>query len=301
MDMTEALPFYNLSPRELADELRRRIHEEIGITISVGVSFCKVFAKMASDYRKPDATTEITRENYKEMLWPLMVSDLLYAGQATVKVLYSKGIKTIGDLATQDKMSVHYMLGKQGDMLWDYANGIDESPVRLFGDRPEIKSISRGRTFKRDLVRVSEVKTGLAVLVDEVARNLRRHELKGQVVFVQIRRPDMVDISRQKTLEHYTYLQHEIQETAFALLQENWLISENNPIRALTVGVTKLVPASEAVEQLSLFDLTEPSGADRGKQERLEAAVEALRKKHGDHAITLGYQGNEEIGIRRGD
>lgn len=301
MDMTEALPFYNLSPRELADELRRRIREEIGITISVGVSFCKVFAKMASDYRKPDATTEITRENYKEMLWPLMVSDLLYAGQATVKVLYSKGIKTIGDLATQDKMSVHYMLGKQGDMLWAYANGIDESPVRLFGDRPEIKSISRGRTFKRDLVRVSEVKTGLAVLVDEVARNLRRHELKGQVVFVQIRRPDMVDISRQKTLEHYTYLQHEIQETAFALLQENWLISENNPIRALTVGVTKLVPASEAVEQLSLFDLTEPSGADRGKQERLEAAVEALRKKHGDHAITLGYQGNEEIGIRRGD
>lgn len=301
LDMTAALPFYHLTAKELADELRRRIREEIGITISVGVAFCKVFAKMASDYKKPDATTVITRSNYKEILWPLSVSDLLYAGHATVKKLYKEGVRTIGDLAAQPQFIVHTWLGKQGDMLWNYANGIDDSPVRLYGDLPEIKSISRGRTFKRDLISVSEVKTGIAVLVDEVARNLRRHELKGEVVFVQIRRPDMTDISRQKTLEHYTFLQHEIQETAFALVQENWLISEHNPIRALTVGVTKLVPASEAVEQLSLFDLTDGSGADRGKQERLEAAVEALRKKHGDHSITLGYQGNEEIGVRRKD
>ena len=184
-------------------------------------------------------------------------------------------------------------------MLWRYANGIDDSPVRLYGDEPEIKSVSRGRTFKRNLVTASEVRTGLAVLVDEVARNLRRSDLKGEVVFVQIRRPDMSVISRQKKLDHLTFLQHEIQETAFALVEANWLIGDTQPIRALTVGVTRLVPASEAVEQLSMFDLSPHKGADRSRQERLEATVEAIRQKHGDRKITLGYQENEEIGIKR--
>ena len=301
LDMTEALPLHKLTPREFADELRRRVREEIGITISVGVSFCKVFAKMASDYKKPDATTVISRDNYKDILWPLPISDLLFAGHAAVKKLNGKYINTIGDLAKQPQAVLHNLLGKQGDMLWSYANGLDDSLVRRFDDEPEIKSVSRGRTFKRDLVTTSEVKTGLGVLVDEVARNLRRSELKGEVVFVQIRRPDMSVISRQKTLNHYTYLQHEIQETAFALVQENWLIGETCPIRALTVGVAKLVPASEAVEQLSLLDLNGQRGADRGRQERLEATVEKLRRKHGDGTITLGYQGNQDIGIKRGD
>lgn len=299
LDVTQALPFYHLTPRELADELRRRVREEIGITISVGVSFCKPFAKMASDYKKPDATTVITRENYRDILWPLPVSDLLFAGHAAVKKLNDRAIRTIGDLAQMPQASLRELLGKQGELLWRYANGFDDSPVRLSGDSPEIKSVSRGRTFRRDLVTVAEIKTGLAVLVDEVARNLRRHAMKGEVVFIQIRRPDMSVLSRQKTLDHPTFLQHEIQETAFQLVAENWHIGPDQPIRALTAGVTKLVPASEAAEQLSLFDLT---SASRERQEQLEAAVEALRLKHGDGVITLGYQHNEEIGVgRRGD
>ena len=253
LDVTEALPFYKVSARGLADELRKCVREEIGITISVGVSFCKPFAKMGSDYKKPDATTVITRGNYKSILWPLPVSDLLFAGHAAVKKLNSKYINTIGDLARQPQIALHNLLGKQGDMLWRYANGINDSPVRLYGDEPEIKSVSRGRTFKRNLVTASEARTGFAVLVDEVARNLRRSDLKGGVVFVQIRCPDMSVISRQKKLDHLTFLQHEIQETAFALVEANWLIGDTQPIRALTVGVTRLVPASEAVEQLSLL------------------------------------------------
>lgn len=300
LDMTGTLAYYGKTPVELADEIRRRIREEIGITISVGVSYNKVFAKMGSDYRKPDATTEITRDNYKDILWPLPVSDLLYAGRATVEILKKKYINTIGDLANRTQEYMHDLLGKGGDQLWSFANGLDEEPVRRFGDREEVKSISKGMTFKRDLIAESEVKTGLAVLVDEVAMQLRRQNLKGSVVQVQIKTPQLTTISRQLKLEHYTCLQHEIMEVALQLVRNNWNIGSVAPIRALTVGVTGLLPADQVVEQLSLFDLAMgQSGAKsaRDKQEKLEAAVDLLRRKHGDKAIMLGIQKNEDIGL----
>ena len=295
LDMTQAASFLRQSPRELADELRASVREEIGITISVGVSYCKVFAKMGSDYKKPDATTVITRENYRDILWPLPVSDLFMAGKAAVAAMDKKFIRTIGDLARQSQVDIHGLLGKHGDMLWRFANGIDDESVRLFGDEPEVKSVSRGRTFKRDLVTEGEIKTGLSVLADEVARTLRRHDLKGEVVSVQIRRPDMSVISRQLKMDHYTFLQLEIQEVAFDLLRQNWRIGD--PIRALTVGVTMLAPADQIVEQVSLFDLEDTK---RERQEKLETLVDALREKHGAGSITLGYQENREIGVERG-
>ena len=281
--------------RKLADELRRRVKDEIGITISVGVSYCKIFAKMGSDYKKPDATTVITRANYKDILWPLPVSDLIMVGQAAANTLARRYIRTIGDLARQSPETMRSMLGKQGDLLWRYANGIDDEPVRMFGDRPEIKSVSRGRTYKRDLVESGEIKTALTVLSDEVARELRRHNMKGEVVSIQIRRPDMSIISRQSTLGHHTFLQREIQEEAFALLENNWRIGE--PIRALTVGVGKLAHADEVVEQLDMFT---GSTEERQKQEKLELLLDELRAKHGSSSITLGYQENKAIGVLRG-
>lgn len=295
LDMTQVTRQLQMDERALADELRRRVREEIGITISVGVSFCKVFAKMGSDYKKPDATTIISRENYKDLLWPLPVSELFMAGKAAVAAMGKKYITTIGDLARQSQESMHALLGKQGDMLWRYANGIDGEPVHPFGEEREIKSVSRGRTFKRDLVTEGEIKTGISVLADEVARALRRHNLKGEVVSVQIRRPDMSVISRQTTLEHYTFLQLEIQEVAFDLLRQHWRIGD--PIRALTVGITRLAPADQVVEQVSFFDM---GNAKRERQEKLETLVDALREKHGAGSITLGYQENEEIGVERG-
>ena len=296
LDVTQVLPFYGMTPEALADELRRRIRQEIGITISVGVSFCKIFAKMGSDYKKPDATTVVTRENYRDLLWPLPVSDLLFAGHAAVKKLNGKGIRTIGDLARARPEAMRGILGKQGDMLWRYANGVDDAPVALFGAHREIKSVSRGRTFPRDLTTPQEIHTAIVYLTDEVARNLRRHRLKGEVVSVQIRRPNMTDISRQTTLDHPTYLQHEIQQTAMELIEAHWRAGD--PIRAITVGVGKLVDAEAAAEQLTLFDLM-GQGANRQKRERLEAAVEDLRKKYGDGSVTLGIQENADIGLRR--
>ena len=301
LDMTGAPEFYHLSPHELADAIRERVKREIGITISVGVSFNKVFAKMGSDYRKPDATTVISEDSYKEILWPLPVSDLLYAGKASVEALAKKSIYTIGDLAVQSKERIQALLGKGGEMLWQYANGLDTEPVRKWGEKPEIKSVSRGMTFKRDLVTKEEIMTGVSVLVDEIAASLRRHQLKGSVISVQIKSPDLRVISRQTSLDHTTYLQHEIQQVAMELIENNWFIGENAPIRALTVGVTKLIPAEEETEQVSLFDLMggDQQKKKREKQDKLEAAVYALRQKKGSNTITLGFQKNDDIGIHR--
>ena len=305
LDMTGAPDFYGMTAREMADALRDRIRTEIGVTISVGVSFNKIFAKMGSDYKKPDATTEITPDNYREILWPLPVSDLMFAGKAAVAVLNKKSIHTIGDLARQPKERMRDLLGKGGDQLWLYANGLDTEPVRKWGDAPEIKSVSRGMTFKRDLVTEEEIRTGVAVLVDHVAMSLRRHGLKGAVINIQIKTPDLRVISRQTSLDHYTYLQHEIQEIAMRLIRGNWTIGEKAPIRAITVGVTKLLPSDQAGEQMDMFDLLgttnvgKPIKAQREKHEKLEAAVDSIRRRFGNQMITLGYQQNEDIGISR--
>jgi len=304
LDMTGAPEFYGISPVELADRLRDRVRTELGLTISVGVSYNKVFAKMGSDYKKPDATTEITEDNYRQLLWPLPASDLMFVGRAAAEALGRRGISTIGDLARQDRQMLVKLLGKQAEQLWIYANGLDDEPVRLFGDEPEAKSVSHGMTFRRDLVTPEEIHTGLAMLVDEVAASLRRRGLKGNVIEVKIKSPDLNTISRQVKLDHSTYLQHEILEVAQRLVYDNWTAGRSTPIRALTVGVTGLTDADNMEQQLSIFDLglggeAESGAPDRERQERLEAVVDKLRQKHGKKTITLGFIENEDIGIKR--
>lgn len=301
LDMTGVPEFFGMTPVELADDVRRRIRGEIGITISVGVSYNKIFAKMGSDYKKPDATTLISEENFRQILWPLPVSQMLYVGKSVLETLKRKYIFTIGDLASCSRSALADLLGKHGEQLWIAANGLDREPVRLFGDEPEVKSISRGMTFRRNLVTDAEVHTGISALADEVASSLRRHRLRGSVVQVQIKAPDFNSISRQLKLDHSTCLQHEIQTVAMELVCQNWTIGEGAPIRALTVGVTQLCAEEDAAEQLSLFDfgLGESRSAVREKHEKLESVVEELRRRHGRGAITLGFMENEEIGVHR--
>lgn len=304
LDLTGAPSFYHLTPAELADTLRKRVREELGLTISVGVSYNKVFAKLGSDYKKPDATTVITEENFRELLWPLPVSDMMFVGKSAAETLIKHGIETIGDLAKQDRKYLGAMLGKLADQLWIYANGLDTESVRRFDESPDVKSVSRGMTFRRNLVTESEVHTGIAALVDDVASTLRRQNLKGSVIEVKIKSPELNTISRQITLDHSTYLQHEILEVAEKLVREHWRIGSSAPIRALTVGVTHIQPAEEISEQLSMFDLgidgsAEDHRPDRERQERLEAAVDLLRQKHGKKTITLGFMENEDIGVKK--
>ena len=291
LDLSGTLDYYRMSARELADAIRERVKREIGITISVGVSDNKIFAKMGSDYKKPDATTVILGEDYKTILWPLPVSDLMFAGKASVKLLNEKQIFTVGDLALQEKERIVSLLGKGGETLWKYANGLDTEPVRLWGDRPEVKSVSHGMTFRRDLYTEEEILAGVSVQADRIAMSLRRQGLKGSVVSVQIKTPQLQEISRQTTLGHYTWLEHEIRDVAMKLIRDNWRIG--SPIRAITVGVAKLVPADEATEQLDLFDLMgekKETGKAREKQDKMEAAVDALRQKMGNTAVTLGVK-----------
>ena len=301
LDLTGTLGYYHMTERELADSIRAKVKKEIGITISIGVANNKVFAKMGSDYKKPDATTVILGEDYKTIFWPLPVSDLMFAGKASVKLLNQKGINTVGDLALQPKERIISLLGKGGETLWIYANGLDTDPVRRWGDVPEVKSVSHGMTFRRDLVTRSEIETGVAVQVDRIAMSLRRQDLKGSVISVQIKTPQLVTISRQTSLNHYTWLEHEIREVAMKLIDDHWHIGD--PIRAITVGISKLVPSREALEQLDLFDMmgteNHQGSKNREKQDKMEAAADALRRKMGTMAVTLGVHRNDEIGVKR--
>ena len=301
LDLTGTLEYYHMTAGELADSIRARVREEIGITISVGVAGNKIFAKMGSDYKKPDATTVILGDDYQTILWPLPVSDLMFAGKASVNLLSQKGIHTVGDLARQPRAYISSLLGRGGETLWMYANGLDTDPVRKWGDVPEVKSVSHGMTFRRDLVTKDEIATGVAVQAERIAMSLRRQNLKGSVISVQIKTPQLVSISRQTSLNHYTWLEHEIREVAIRLIEENWRTGD--PIRAITVGVSRLVPGNEAAEQLDLFDLmgasSQAGSRDRERQDKMEAAVDALRQKMGNMAVTLGVHRNEEIGVRR--
>lgn len=293
LDMTGVPEYFHISPVQMADRLRARVREEIGITISIGVSYNKVFAKLGSDYRKPDATTEITRENYQLLLWPLPVEDMLFVGKAAARILHSKGIETIGHLASSDPGMLEKWLGKGGESLWRHANGLDYEPVHRFDEKTEVKSVSRGSTFRRNLITESDILSGLSPLADEVAATLRKHHLKGSVVQLQIKAPDLHTLSRQTTLPRPTFLYREIMDTAMRLIHDHW--QSGLPIRAMTIGVTSLESEQQQEEQLSLFDADPAGSKNRKNQEKLEKAIDAIRSKHGNSAISFGFLQQDEL------
>ena len=280
LDVTGSLHLFAASGRELADLLRRRVREEIGLTISVGVSFCKLFAKMGSDYRKPDATTVLTRENFRQILYPLPVSALLFVGKAAAAKLERLGVRTIGDLAARSREAIEGVLGKTGGQLWDQARGLDESPVLPAHQSGMPKSIGRGMTFKRNLLGQEEVRVGVERLADEVAARLRAQELKARTVQLSLKSPSLKVIQRQKPLPAPSFLFREIADAAFQLYQASW--AEDAPIRALTVTAQNLVPAEQAVEQMDLLGV---QSRRREKLGKLEQAIYALRQRYGDESI----------------
>ena len=291
LDVTGSMRLFGCSPRELADRIRERVREEIGITISVGVSFCRVFAKLGSDYKKPDATTVIDRTNYKEIAFPLPVSALLFVGRRTNEVLRSLGILTIGDLAAQDRSLLASHLGEAGDTLWRYANGLDNEPVRAFHDRPAPKSVGNGMTFRRDISGEAEIRAGVMALCDSVAARLRGDDLKATVVQVQIKTPDFRTVQKQCTLQRATWLRVELIEHAMSLIRS--AVGYGTAIRTLTITAAGLVPQGETEEQLDIFSNTENAPS---KQEAVEDALDSIRRKHGSESITLGYYQNSDIG-----
>ena len=268
------------SGKEIADELRRRIREEIGVTVSVGVSFNKTFAKMGSDYKKPDATTVISRENYKGLLWPLPIGELLFVGKSGASILKDHGILTIGDLAQADPASISSFFGKTGVHLQQAARGEDLSPVLPTGYEEQPKSISHNVTFDHDLTDPAEILAGITLISDQVGTRLRRKKLFASVVQIQIKDTNLKVINRQKQLAQYTCNTRLIRDTAVRLLRENW--PEGMPIRMLSVGVTGL--SLDGSQQLDLFMDT----AKAEKAQRLDEAVDSIRAKYGKQSITFG-------------
>ena len=281
LDVTGTLHLFGGDGAVLADRLRDEVRGRFGLTISVGVSFNKVFAKLGSDYKKPDATTVITRDNFQKIVWPLPVTDLLYVGRAAAQTFQQFGVRTIGDLAAFDREQLFRLLGKNGVQLHDFASGEDHSPVASAGQYTPPKSIGNGYTFPDDLQGREKIRAGVAQLADQVATRLRRHGMKCQGVSLAIRDPNFRDISRQTRLDPPTDLARELTQAAMELADSCWNMS--NPVRALTVTAIYLIPIEEAGAQLDLFS----AGLDvkRQRLERLEVAMDAIRDKYGPGAI----------------
>ncbi len=273
---------------EIASILRKRIREEIGITISVGVSFNKVFAKLGSDYKKPDATTVISRENFKDIVYPLPVGDLLFVGRRTREALSKLHIETIGDLAESNETKLIKLLGKQGETIYRYARGEDYSPVDPHAN-DEVKSIGNGMTFRRDLIGEKDILCGISHLSESIAVRMRKKGVKCTVVQVTIKDPDLHSIQRQEKLDSPTNLAKDITEKAMEIIRRSWNIQ--NPIRMLTVTGGGIVPENVA-EQISFFDEEKDP-----KRENLEKTLDAIRDKYGKDAVQNANIIKNDIGI----
>ena len=291
LDITGSMHLFGGDGRTIADQIRGVVKAETGLTISVGVSFNKVFAKLGSDMKKPDATTVLTRSDVPEKVWPLPVTDLLFVGRASAKVLRQYGVHTIGDLAAFGRERLEQLLGKQGGQLYEYASGLEHSPVTRAGETPPPKSVGNGITFRRNLIGWKDIHTGVALLSDSVAARLRKHAMRCTTVQVTIRDPNFKDICRQARLAAPSCTAQDIGRAALGLIRCSW--NGSAPIRALTITGQNLLPEGEAVEQLDLF--TAGATPLREKREQLERAMDGIRNKYGRTAIRPAITMDEDI------
>lgn len=276
----------SVSPGEgpaLAEEIRRRVKRELGITVSIGVSYNKVFAKLGSDYKKPDAVTPIGRDVYKSLVWPLPAGDLLCVGPATRRRLSSYGIHTIGDLARAPLRLLRSLFGKWGELLHGFANGLDTSPVAEYGEQPPVKSIGNSVTAPRDLLTGEDVRIVLFALADSVGRRLREQGLKGRVVSVAIRDAGLFSFSRQETLPHYTNITGEILEAGFGLFQKHYRWEK--PVRSIGLHISQLA-GDTLCTQASFFR----DEGERLRMERLDAASDGLKRRFGSQILLPASQ-----------
>ena len=285
LDMTGTLHLFGGDAKQTADEIRRAVREELGLTVSVGVSFNKIFAKLGSDYKKPDATTVISRDNWEQLVRPLPVGDLLFVGKSTADVLHRYGIDTIGALADTPEETLVTLFGKLGAQLHAHAAGLDTSPVKGDADRETVKSVGNGTTFPKNLTRMEELETALALLSDSVALRLRRGGLYCGGVQVTLRYADFKTVSRQARREESTRLMKDIYADALALTKKLW--DAPRPIRMLTVTAIYITQQAESYRQMDLLGAQSGHAHDE-KQEKLEAAMDGIRQKYGKTSIAYG-------------
>ena len=267
----------------VAREIGARVKRELHVTVSVGVSWNKIFAKLGSDYKKPDAVTIISRENYREKVWPLPVEDLLYVGRATSARLRAIGINTIGALAMSDPEILHRKLGKMGYTLHAFANGLDNSPVRREDLSAPVKSIGNSTTAPRDLICDEDVRITLLTLAESVGARLRSGGFRSRLLSVAVRSTALSWCGHQMKLSYATNSTRELLEGGMALFRELHSWHRDGPIRSLGLSAGALERA-DAPEQLDLFGLA----AARRRQAALDGALDAIRGKYGFGSIRRG-------------
>lgn len=265
---------------EIANEIREAVKSEVGLTVSIGVSFNKVFAKLGSDMKKPDAVTLITQESFQDQVWPLPVSDLLYVGRATTEKLCRYGITTIGDLAKSDMNSIVRLLGKNGLSIWRYANGLDSSRVMPCDFTPPVKSIGHGITCTSDLLNPEEVYHVLLELSQEVGHKLRQQGLAAGGVKIGVRDSTLCCREYQCRLQFPTQSYTEISKAGYTLFQKRHSWSAD--IRSLTISAINLVPGDTPI-QLNLWTSFER----HEKRLKLEETVDDIRRRFGLQSINF--------------
>ena len=278
LDVTGSTMLFG-SGEEIAHKIRRDIKRELGVTISVGVSFNKVFAKLGSDMKKPDAVTVITKDNFKKKVWPLPVSDLLFAGRKTAEKLRSCGVYTVGDLAVCSKVTLIRLLGKNGELLKSCALGLDNSPVATPTKEDKPKSVGRSVTCSHDFTDFDSVWATFLTLSQSVADTLRGHGLYATGVQVHIRTSSLIVKEFSRTYPDSTNGAYTLAARGIELLKENYSFSE--PLRSVGIRAIGLKGYETALQQDIFGDFKK-----KETEEKIEKSIYELRKKFGNSSIS---------------
>ena len=283
IDITGTEKLFHKTAMELAEEIQRRVFKELGLTVSMGLSFNKVFAKLGSDLDKKQGLAVITRDNFKDMVFPLPVADILYIGKATSSQLNERNIYTLGDLALSSKEYIKSFLGKNGEMVWLFANGYDTLSVN--SSQQVIKSVGNGITAKHDIHTIEEAKIVLSMLAESVAKRLRQSNKLGSVISIGMRYKDLQGLSRQKRVDTPTNIAQEILDMVMILLRDNWNMAI--PLRSLSISVSSLVEKETYAYQMSLFNTANEE--DRYEQLHLEEVIQEIKERWGEKSIKYGH------------
>ncbi|MHB1483568.1 MAG: DNA polymerase Y family protein [Saccharofermentanales bacterium] len=275
LDVTKSQSLYG-GGVAIADRIRARVKDELGLTISVGVSFNKIFSKLGSDMKKPDATTVISRDDFKDIVWRLPAKELLFVGKSVQHKLFLRNIISIGDLAMADPLLLKKVLGKIGLVLWQFANGDDSSFIPEEDDATLIKSIGNNTTPPRNLNTPQDVKLLLYVLADSVSTRLRSNRLNAKTIQIHVKDSRFNTREFQTRLGKPTQCSSEIFAAAMDLFSKQY--SWKNPVRTIGIRATNL--ESSVVSQITLFDAEGPA-----KESKLEYAVDEIRKRFGYFSI----------------
>ena len=282
LDMTESTFLFG-SGYEIAEKIRADVKRELGLTVSIGVSFNKVFAKLASEMKKPDAVTEITEQNYRTLVWGLPVGDLLFVGKSTAESLRKIGVHTIGDLACADETLLTRILGKRGRQLRVYARGEDDEPVKTEKKKEDLKSIGNSTTLPKDITDREEIKRWFYALAESVCARLRSADVgRANTVHIVVRNERLEDSTCQMKVPP-TLLCGDVAQAAYTLFCRHFPLGTR--VRMLGVTVSGF---DYHVEQMSLDALLDGDRANYDKKARAEGTIAKLREKYGYATVQRG-------------